>query len=68
MKKLFVTTEIKKWQLVEALREATVGNNDFDVREWSIGDAELLRAASDMIFRELREGFEEKLRRHIEAH
>lgn len=58
-----VHAEVSKNELIGALRDATIDNTAFDVREWSRHDAATLRKIADMIDREL----DEWLKRWTEA-
>jgi hypothetical protein len=58
MKPIFVAAAISKESLVMAILTATVHDQEFDAREWSIRDAEVLEAAARMI----REGYARKER------
>jgi hypothetical protein len=44
-----VTAEIHRLELMKALRDLTVNTEDFDFRQWSIWDAEVLERIARMI-------------------
>lgn len=47
-----VHAEVTKAELIGALRDATIDNAAFDVREWTLRDALTLRKIADMLERE----------------